>query len=401
MRIPEKSFGTGLVLTGENGGFVEGERADDSDGTRHYRLTSTIGIGREAIGAIVAYPLGVDEPHWQHVRDGLKDLSYPSRSVQRLARAAKQANQLHEVKGAAGELANTLDHNQNYHATQARVPVFSYGEAAAHASSLIAEQDDGRFERLVKSYSGDMHIHDALRQLRERHRTSSREAQQLLAITGMSGDEQAEMTKRAIVESLDPRAYNDLVAWAFEGHLYTRFPEPPSYDGARLTSDKGVYVLSEDIPPNIQSDRATHIVVGTRLRDADKRRSLPRHAVEFHTQSPRHVAAPLLAWRVGPNGARAFEFPTSSHEHNSFTGVVIRPSSIAGAALFASARAAGIEYSQRLEKVFGNSRHMPWRRTSLSPSSAGLWPLVANYRQDELLEDDYIVHAERALDTAP
>jgi hypothetical protein len=398
--LPEASLSNFPVLGHAQAPYVRAVRTEDSDGVVEYSIQGQVAMERDAINAVMRTPLNLqDNSNWFDVRDGLRDLSYPAKHIRSLARVASLTSHLDSIAVAAKQLADVLDNNQDYRARSANIPVFTYPEAHRYTTDqIIGESNERRLLLMIKSLGVNPELSKKLsRALNSNVLQAGENVRQLQEMTAFTDKELTEMQNLAIIDQIEPRVIAELIE-RIQSSQFSVFKRTASFDEKHLsggTSDPDVYILDEDVPVGMKRGENVYVAVERKLRDKDKKRNRERYRVTFRSQSPRFVTVPRITWR-SEDGVRRLVLSGNPWQE-SRGGVVVRPSSIAGAAIAACVLGQNIDYADRLDRVLGNSPFRKHKNKELPPSAAGLWPLVATYRQDALLSNPYFESVEKEL----
>lgn len=397
--------GASLVAVPEND-RIRIDTEEMEDGWTRFNVRSRLVMGRSAISSIMATPLHYSGENWQEIRDGLRDISYPSKRVNHAARNSEKRAHLRAVGPASRELADILTNNQSYRTQTANIPVFTANESLEYANDEILRRMDSR-KLLLQLKSIGLNPATA-RQLSEfiyYSNQSDEVAKELQAIAGLSDEDMNATVNSAVLGRVDARAWAEL-AYRMQDDMFIGFirevvfNQKLEYGG----SDPAVFVLREDVPGNIsQGDRNASIEVGPKLRDLDRKTGRERYEVGFLTEEPKIVAYPWLAWeRKGDE--RRFVYPVSKYDEEDAKregkGPVGRPSSVLGAALAANLGRFkyGIPYSATLSNRLYPRKHFSFGWPGHVPHAAGMLPLVVNHHQATLLKDDYFLAIEEAIE---
>ncbi len=391
------------ILSSDQEPMVKVSQSEGVDGSTRYSVSSDVLLERDGIAAILAHPLGEYPADWREVGSGLRDLTYPSRRVRRLYRFGRKAALLtpfEEVKPVARELAVVLDRNQDYTSTQKNMPVFTdYKQARDYITERMSILPPGRFTALLKSSIGDKQIFDELQALVQPP-VASFDNLELQYLVDTSADEMQQMHQRSILAISNPRALSDIEQHVLEDELYAT-GLPAQFDGEQLiggSRGQGIYIRREDIPAHLKSrdglKSGFSLSLGPQLPDPDKRTGLDRFRVTFREQSARYVATPELTWETkrleGGKVARRLVLEERDIETNEHTGIIRQRSTLAGAALLAAASTDKMGYDKVLARA--TPRHV-----NLGLARAGFWPLLAHYRENALLDHEYIRAVEAEL----
>lgn len=407
MHIRETNLSPDRVLTSDAEPSVRIERAEQVDGAVRYTVSSGVALEREAIAAIASVPIGQHPVAWQDVMAGFKAITYPSRRVRRQEKIAKKildGFSLKDIQPVTRELANVLDRNQDYRETKVNIPVLtSYAEAHAYVLELIETLPAHRYTAILKSFEDDPRVLAALSRIVE-SREMSLEEIGLQVITGIDETQSQRTEQRAIFDISDPHAQMDMEQYVLQDKLY-QIDRPAQFDGSQLSGGSkqdGIYVRKDDVPDHLKIDGALRqnvdISVGAKLMDTDKATGLDRYRVSFRKQSVRFIATPELVWetRQHEDGSkhRQLIFETHAPEYSVFSGTVRQRSCLAGAALFAAVNAETIDYAKALRKITPRNHHM-------GRAKVGLWPLVARFKENDLLDHPYIEMVEDQNHASP
>jgi hypothetical protein len=412
MSHPERSIlsasehsitGTSLVAVPESD-RVRIDAEEREDGWKRFSVLSRVSMGRSAICSIMATPLHYSGDNWQDVRDGLHDISYPARRVNRAARNSEKRAHLLAVGPASRELANILTNNQSYRTQTANAPVFTAFESLQYANDEIIRRMDTRKLLLQLKSVGINPV--TARQLTEfvyYSNQSEAVVKELQAIAGLSEDDVNSSVNSAVLDRVDARAWAEL-AHRMQDTMFMGFVREVAFN-QKLEyggSDPAVFVLRDDVPDNIaHSERDASVEVGRKLRDLDRKTGRERFEIGFLTKEPKIVAHPRLVWERKGN-ERRFVYPLSTYNADDSErrgdGPVGRPSSILGAGLAANLGRFkyGIPYSATLSNRFYPRKSFGWPGNIAH--GAGLLPLVVNHHEATLLGDDYFLAIERAIE---
>jgi hypothetical protein len=407
MHIKETNLNPDRILTSDAEPSVRIERTEQFDGAVRYTVSSGVILEREAIAAIASSPIGQHPAPWEDVMAGFKAITYPSRRVRRQEKMAKKLLDrfsLKDVQPATRELAHVLERNQDYRETRVNISVLtSYQEARAYVLELIETLPRHRFAAILKSFEDNPLVFTELSRIVE-SRDMSLEEIGLHVVTGIDEAESQRIEQRAIFDISGPQAQLDMEQYMLEGELY-QTGQPAQFDGLLLSGGSrqgGVYVRQDDVPDHLTKGgvlkQNVDMFVGGQLRDSDKATGLNRYQVSFREQSVRFVATPELVWetREYDDGSkrRQFIFDTHAPEYSIFSGTVRQRSCLAGAALFAAANAETIDYAKALRRITPRNHHF-------GRGSAGLWPLVARFKENDLLDHPYVEMVENQSHESP
>jgi len=394
----EKAGGQSFISSAEVPGVHIGFTQLD-DETRQYFVKGFIPLEREAIGSLLQAPIGGEAFPWEDVRDGLRDISYPSRKITLMSRSAIHARELGDIKGASKELANIMSNNQDYWVKSGNMPVFNYSEAQQYAANELYTHTS-EYKLLLMLKSVGLNTAHAKRYLSiiTSATQSPTGIKQLESITGMSLADQTSAQVEAMLADVDARLVTELIH-RLQYDLFIGFPEKTHLVDGKLvggSDDLTVLIRESDLPVSVPRDfinvsvDAPKVEVATSavLPDKDRKTGLDRRRVTFYTQMERQLALPKLVWQTRGE-ERKFVFPVSTFEKKQ-KGLA-RPSSLLGAALAAQGigHDIGIDYEKALRK------RMRYLSTRLG--RAGLWPLVATYRQKDIFTHPYFEAIEKQL----
>jgi hypothetical protein len=431
--VDEVSLSDQRVLSNEHEPRIVVRREKQlDDGTIFYSAQGQVRLERDAIRDIMIGAMHsqsgrynyetrtYDEYTWRDIQTGLRDISYPSKRVQKIARVAHLADALSEVKDASGELAHILEHNQPYRALTTTIPALTYGEAheySVHSLELLGTQ---HLALMMKGIGVDQKDGQLIDDMLTGQTLQSEEiVRDLIELSGMDGDLIESIQNRAFFAQINPRLAVEIIERFKQDH-FSVFPRAASFDGKKFiggAKEPETYIFDEDVPLGLERARTNEIedllrqkevivTVGPTSRDRDKKRDLERRAVTFRTHAPLYVALGKIAWKYGPDPEwdntlqRHFVFPTSYFETTSDSSVA-RPSSVVGAATAASVFGQEIDYEKALHDAYTKQRSHGYytskRRSNFRHSSGALWPLFAHTYEKVILDNDYFKAIEDRL----
>ncbi len=386
---PEESI-TGLsVIANPNNPRVRIESERLETGSTIYSVTSPIPLGRAAIAQLLCFPLG-EAPDWKHAMRGLRDISYPSRSIAKLHQSPTSRRRLGALRPASKELALILERNQDYEERAVKIPVFSDGQAIEYTEAQLSKKNPVDVMKLLTRVDESS---DTYRRLELLSATSPDET--MLPI--IDEETQYEIQNRAMLDEVSGLARVDAVHGLLD-EIFTGLREEPTLDGVRILGggfDSSVLVRTEDIPEYLRGRNTNNVrvMLGSELRDADRKTGLARRRVTFLSRRDgAFVAQPRISWTKDADGVtRRFIFPTSQNERSLLHPIIARSSSLLGAALVANrfGSAYDIDYNDELERL---TRQQSKYAAPLA--RAGLLALVLHAKQERILGDSYFTAME-------
>ena len=387
-----------FLIANESTNLVQVVPTVIGENAMRYSVTGRLPLEREAISGIMGAPLGREDASWIEVRDGLREISYPHRKVRALAHGAVQRAHLREVGPASRELAQALTDNQDQRTQTATMPIFNFFQSYVYTSDEIRNRTStSKLMNYLKGIGMDFSKVQDFRALTSGDTEDDKAAKEIQKLLGLS-DEDILAMKNGVLLSEAGGAIETELLYRVKSLLFEGFQMKPSYTPTGIKGgsyDAEVFIRKSDVPENLRDVLgSTKVGIGPVLRDGDKKTGTERARVAFSTQAPRVVVHPQLVWE-NHNGVRRLVFPSNTYrtqddwEHENRPE---RPNSILGAALAADylSGAKGIDYKVEMEKRQQRAHRHKGRRTQRDiVSEAGLLPMILDYRQDELLDDDY------------
>ncbi|MFZ3009607.1 MAG: hypothetical protein WA030_01130 [Candidatus Microsaccharimonas sp.] len=397
----EKLTGSSIVSTSDSD-RVRIDVTEVEEGTIRYSVTSRLELGRSAITAIMATPVYYSSSDWTEVRDGLRDISYPSRRVIRASRNSEKRTHLKNIGPASRELADIMTGNQAYQTQTANIPIFTVGESLDYANEEVLRRTSaGKLVLLLKGIGVDAAKARQLSEFAYYSGQSEDVVKELQAITGLDEESMHKAENSAILEQIDRRVWAELVH-RLQDSMFMGFMRQATFEDGTLHyggDDAGIFILEKDVPKNIsESARNASVEVGRKMRDPDRATNRDRYEVTFLTEEAKLLARPRLVWEVR-DGKRELAFPVRNKKDESEQ--VSRPSSMLGAALAANYGRFkyGIPYARALSnRLFPRTRWYSDNIGTRTHGGAGMLPLVINHHQATLMSDDYFTAIEEALE---
>lgn len=388
---PEKSI-TGLDVVGNTQSpRIRIETESIGPEAIMYSVTGPIPLGRLAISQLLSAPLGEMTDDWRSVEKGLRNISYPSNTINKLSRLPADRKRLKSLRPAAKELADILRGNQRYATTTVNLPVFTDAQAAEYTQQALVHRQPSDVKALLERYEDDsvtrLHL-DLLANTSERDNW----------LPELSEVDQIEIRNRAMLGTVAGLAYVEAMHGVFDSTFWALREEPVLQNGqlAGGGADATVLVRKQDIPQHLQNRLSeVRVALGPVLRDPDrtieKIADVARRKVTFFSRKHGIVAQPRISW-INDGAMRRFAFPLSQNERLVLHDTIARSSSLVGAALAASrfGSAYGIDYERELRRMVG-------KRTKYDAplAKAGLLALVLHTSENDLLSDPYFAAIEQ------
>lgn len=388
------------VISSKDVPRVEARKREIDEDTTEYELESHYLLNRETLNTLLRAP--IDEPgmNWHEVHDGLRDISYPNRTVRKLGRHAGISKYVHEIRRSTRELADLMERNVHETIVTANVPVFRYGQTHRYIFDSLKTYDSRKLLNLLKGF--DFSPQTARRMLKYIASSESERDldgfEQLEIEQGFARFEQ-EIINAAIVGESDDRTLIELVHY-LQDQDFIGFRERGAYRNDHLVGgakEFGAFFLKDTVPQNIQLDE-NEVFIGPRLRDDDRKTGLPRYRTAFISSHDAIYARPLLVWRKSASGrqimfpAQKFDTPTTG-----INGEVNAPpkrlNTVAGAAIAAAVLGGEIDYAGALDTLLYKAGIDKTR-----VARAGFLPLVLRYQQNDLLSLPYFQNVEDRLE---
>lgn len=365
---------------------------------KRYTVTGRLPLERHAITGILGAPFGQENSDWSEVRDGLRDISYPSKSVRSLAHTALQRDHLREIGPAARELAKALTDNQDQRTQTANMPVFNDFQSYEYvAEELRRRTSSTKLMNYLKGIGMEFRTIKGFKHLTTGDPKSIEAAQELEAQIGLDEEDVLDMQNSALLAEAGGSIEAELM-YRVKGLVFVGFRALTIYGPTNIEGgghDASFFLRTADIPENLHGVlNSTKVAVQAMLRDADKKTGLNRAKVLFSTQAPRVVVHPQLVWETR-DGERRLQFPSTPYRRQTeweHTSRPERPNSILGAAMIADYLAGqkNIDYKTELEKRYIMAERRKGRHGLHDVSlTAGLLPIVLDHKQNQLLDDDY------------
>ena len=383
--IPESTFWSEPVLGETAGDPVTIRRVSFEDGSELYSAESNRLLGRNAIDAIIRQPLDEPEYGWREVRNSLQSFGYDSRKMQRFGQRARKSDHLAMIRGASSQLADTLIRNQSEHVISATVPVLDYNESRQFAANALLNTNSRRLLLQLKSLGYDVRTASYFSGFIGSYSGASPFAPDAIEQLGPSvASLEKEIVNGAILSEAS-RAVEELL----NRTRYDLFDEFP-VDGVVIPDEK--YIMKSDIPIGVSRDGTTSISVG-RSHAMPTRDGRERHHVRFLTRQTPVFARPLLMWRKDARGNRSLRFAAKGFDQVGEDALAVpRASSLIGVAQLANMFGRHIGYKPEL---FNRLRKGGIDYSNLG--RAGLFPLVADFGQDQLTGSPYVEEIEYIL----
>jgi hypothetical protein len=375
---------------------------DNNDGTTDFSLESPIHLDRLAIADTFMQPLDIDAS-WSDAQKGLRLISYPHRTIQRLSRAAGSLVHLHAVRHDSGALAGAMIQHD---VISANMPVFNYGQSRHYAAGRLRELDKDLLRPIIEQLFGISISSKAFRKWTPASWNQRNQAQRdeiidrfRSVLSGIERSEDSTLSTQDLLDCLMAAEIEELEHLAAE-QLFSRYSI--ENDLARHPDDEygdpdtDIFVRDSDVPVGAGKDKDTTVVLGRHLDPRSKREPFPRRRVEFWTERQERIVRPILRWRRDDSDGeakRSFVFGggESRMVHNDTEPFVAYHSPLAGAAIMASYFGQDVDYSSSLRKYTGESH--------LSRRYAGFLPVVIATKQSEVLDNAYIRRSERLVET--
>jgi hypothetical protein len=404
--ISEEAFWPQRILTNVDVPTVSIERAlDPETGAVDFSVESQLLLTRDVIESRMRATIGEEQGDWKAVDKGLRTIGLQQPRVMQLAKGLHTSESFNEIKDASLQLSDTLKRSSNYETKTSIIPTFNYGQSLQETYNRLARMDTRKLlDTLVKmGYDQDkakyftqyvsMHVAespffvDVFEQLFEDMNTFDREI--------INGSVLREATKDTLLELVTLKQKE----WFRAFRHHTQWSEVDAQIvGGSL--ENTIYLRFEDMPDGV-SPSASDVAVGPEHSDIDKTTGKSRHWVTFYNNREAIFARPLLTWRRAESG-RSLLFPSSPFDAPHFAHMkrpATRLSSVSGAAM----AAALLSGPEELDIDYGKELDGRIKRTKANPrlyARAGLWPLVAHYKQDVLLSHPYFRMIEETLDAA-
>lgn len=403
--ISEEVFWPQRILTNADVPAVSIERkVDPETGAVDFSVESQLLLTRDVIESRMRAAIGEEQGDWKAVDKGLRTIGLQQPRVMQLAKGLHTVESFNEIKDASLQLSDTLKRTSDYETKTSIMPAFSYGQSLKETFNRLARMDTRKLlDNLVKmGYDQDkakyftqyvsLHVAespfvaDVFEQLFEDTNTFDREV--------VNGSVLHEATNDTLFELLMVKHKE----WfrAFRHHTQWNEVDAQTVGGSL---ENNVYIRIEDIPDGV-SPSVSDVAVGPKHSDADKITGRERHRVTFYNNREAIFARPLLTWRRTEAG-RSLLFPTSPFDVPHFAHMkrpATRPSSLSGAAmaaaLLAGPKELNIDYRNELD-----GRIKQLRLDPRLYARAGLWPLMAHYKEGALLGHAYFRTIEETLDS--
>lgn len=367
-----------------------------AEGIDTFTLESGLSLDRNDVSDYLQLPIGAHAA-WMDVQQGLRDISYPTRRIRHLSRTAARLEHLHSVRGDAEMLAQAM---QQYDSIRATIPVFSRAESHHYAGTALRSIPRQELQPLIETVCNIVLDEQLMRRWQKRPWTVTRERrdevlERLRHVARTSSETGEEIPSNYdILGSLVGAEIEELDK-AIHERLFSRFKQETDTAPSTDTPDPDdVYVRDEDLPAGVTEDKATVAVLGRRIGNE----GLGRQNIEFRKPKANHLLRPLLAWQRQDDGSRRFLFGRQRLQWSASDEAVYYDSSILGAAILAQEFGELIDYNGALAKRLDETRHGRKSGYSRAAGRAGLWPLVAQYRESELLDVAYIRKIEHIIE---
>jgi len=400
MSVDEIRAGGSRVISNDEWPLVRLDITRPLPGIEQYSVRGLVPLQREALASLLQSPLGETQASWPDVHRGLRAVVSPSRRVKAMTRSALMLEQYQEVKGSAWELAEVFANSTDYQTVTANVPVFTYAEAQQYIITTLFQQiSEKKLPMILKDLDMEDDQKRRLQVALPRFLQTPEAVRELEEVTGMFGGEESLLDYGDSFDFMESKLIVELVH-RWQAKYFVGFKEEARFVDRQLVGGSNkptVYIRNQDVPYGVLRDdeqgaaiSSDGVILSPILPDADRQTGLDRRRVTFVSDATRHVALPLLTWRKDQDGNRNFEFQGSKLEQKPEYDDLIRPSTLAGVALAASrvGLLKGIDYRGALTKL--GSRYASFDDT-------GLWPLVATYRQEDVLGDSYFEQIEKRL----
>ncbi len=363
------------------------ERVEIDEQTVEYSVQSLAPLTREQLVRVLSAPLNEETDDLKLVREGIRNIAYPSRNIQQLGKRAGIAQEIDYINPAANELATILSRDEAGRYYNARLPVFNYGQSREYIFSRLQETDVRQLIRMLRRFG----LSSKEEQVFEEMADGPVEVENIEGIEDPFAST-AELHKllKSILLNINTRQHDDtsvvnLIDFLQDGEWFKSFPR-------RDTTEDDVYIRAEDIPAEVQGSNKVSVL--RKLHTKHKKTGLEQYQVRFHHDQAELFTAQRIAWRtIDAFGRkdRAFVFPGSSIE-TTFSET-IRPNTIVGAARAALQFGDKEEYRSALEGLISKND-----RRYRAIARAGLFPLVAHTQENTVLSSPYFSRIETALD---
>lgn len=385
--IPESAFTTTPVLgdTLDTPVTVRSVVLEDERSVL-YSVENSRQLGRSAIDSIIRQPLDEPEHGWRETRNSLRTIGLDSRKMQRLGQRARISDHLTAIRGASAQLADTLTRNQAEQVTNATIPVMNYYESRQVAADTLLDANSHKLLLQLKSLGYDVYTaRHFLRFIGSYSGSSPFELDNLEQLDPTIASLEKEIVNGAILGEASESILQTLLADTRDD-LFDSFIVKGSWP------PEETYILKTDMPVGMVQNRISDISVGATHAMPTRDGRVRRHVRFYADQTPIY-ARPLLIWRKDAKGNRSFRFPSRPFDQPMGNAQsVTRPNSLVGAALLANVFGQEIDYKSELSYRL---RHAELDRSRLG--MAGLWALVADFKQDRLMNTPYIEEIEYIL----
>lgn len=400
--IPENEFSSNRVITNDVAPYVEIKRQENEEGVV-YSVESQLLLNRDTIDERFRTLLGENGSNWEEVLGGLRGIGLQNPRIMQLGRSAHILTHLSDIRQASNQLGDVLKRNSDVKIDNSIVAVFKYGESFQDTFEQLGASESKRLLLELKSLGFDVEKARFFANYMSTYISPTPFGHdEFLAVFENLGELNREIVNNAMMSEASGSTLYELVSRKQE-QFFTGFRERGKWDDENHTVRGGsiepdVYLRNKDIPPGVSPWRSS-VSVGAEHRDPERSTDRPRYLVQFYTDQDAIYARPLLSWRK-QDGERSLVFPGRPFDSPHFETMkrpVTRANSIAGAALAAAALQSqgdiDINYGKELNKMIKRSD-----ATINARIRPGLWPIVAPFKQEELLGHEYFAAIEERLD---